>query len=319
MSGSLLKILIICGYFMMMPLIGNQDIADAGQKWRENRKRKKRQKAADVVDNVQGPAAEEQAESRAEAGKLVESRLAAAKFVEIRYEESRLTELAQLCKMGDIIAMIDMAYYFRDRCSEPLRQLLDAYELRPVKENEFRLIAYLGEHPQDENTAEVYMMWLVRAALYGNEEAQMQIDRCPAYKWKAYIPYRMLTGEGSSFIKFWSSASLWKMGLIDMERGRTDCSLLFNMKRGYFVFEYVSDYEPPDEDGFGAEWEYEDIYYDEFFCRIPTKSKEEISQQQLILEKARDVYWQDPAHDALNRRYRRRCKSKQEGLYQFFK
>lgn len=221
------------------------------------------------------------------------------------YDDYKVTELANLCKMGDIAAMSDMAYHFKDCCTESLRSLLDAYELEPDVEREILLKEYLRKHGHEEKPAQVYMMWLVRAALYGNEEAQRLIDRCPYYKQKAFIPYDMLTGEGD-FIQFWDSDSLWKMGLIDMQRGCTDCSLSYEVKDGYFVFSYVADYEPPDEDGFGAEWDYEHIYYDEFFCRIFVNSREDVKRQMQVLESGRENYWMDSAHDAENRKYRKK-------------
>lgn len=289
MGDSIAKILFICVCFVVIPLIGNKELMEAGEKWRENRKAKKQEKMKQSV--AQKPAGN-QTIVREPAGK--------------DDEDARLTELAELCKMGDMIAMTDMAYLFRERCTESLRGLFDTYELKPVKENEDLINAYLKEHSDEVRLAEAYMMWLVRAALYGNEEAALQIGRCPYYKQKSYIPYTMLSGEGDSFIKFWDSDSLWEMGLIDMERGCTDCSLSINRRGGYFDFCYVAEYEPPDEYGFGAEWDYENIYYNEFFCRIPANSKEDISRQLLVLDAERETYWKNPAHDAANRKYRRR-------------
>lgn len=47
-----------------------------------------------------------------------------------------------------------------------------------------------------------------------------------------------------------------------------DCRLLYDVDKRIFDLLYFSDYEPPDEDGFGTEYEYDDIYFDEFFCRL---------------------------------------------------
>ena len=300
MGDNLVRTLVVFAVFGLVSLIGDRDIEVSGKKRWKNRAGKKRWKNRAGKKRQENGEGKEQKKTTDE---QPESRTATVKSSKNNYEDSRFAQMAELCKMGDIIAMIDMAHFFKDRCTEPLRNLLDAYESEPAGENEIRLMEYLryGGGP-----ARAYMMWLVRAALYGNEEAQLLIDRCPYYKKKAFIPYNMLTGEGYPFIKFWGSDTLWEMGLVDMKRGYTDCSLRFDAKRGYFVFEYVSDYDPPDETGFGAEWDYENVYYNEFFCHIPTKSIDEIPKHLLILEKDREAYWQDAAHDAPGRKYRRK-------------
>lgn len=213
-------------------------------------------------------------------------------------------KLAALCKMGDIVAMADMAYFFRGRCSESLQRLLEAYERQPDQENADAVEVFLARAEKDRIMAQAYMMWLVKASLYGNERAGKLVDKCPYYKKKAYIPGGILAGDGKERVELWSSDSLCEIGLVDMERGCTDCSLYYDRKRNCFVLMYVSDYEPPDEDGFGAEWEYENIYFDEFFCRIPVTRQEDIPNQLLVLEKEREAFWKNPRHDAPNRKYR---------------
>ncbi len=212
--------------------------------------------------------------------------------------------MAALCKMGDIAAMADMAYFFRNRCSESLQRLLEVYERQPVQENVDAIEAFAAKAEKDGIVARAYMMWLVKASLYGNESAGKLIDKCPYYKKKAYIPGEVLAGDGKESVKFWSSDSLWEIGLTDTKRNCTDCSFYYDKKKNCFVLMYVSDYEPPDEDGFGAEWEYENIYFDEFFCRVPATGQEDIPKQLLVLEKEREAFWKNPRHDAPNRKYR---------------
>lgn len=218
----------------------------------------------------------------------------------------RMEKAAALSKMGDIVAMEELAYFFRNHCSEPLRRLLEAYEQQPDQERADAVEEFMKRAGKEGMMAQAYMMWLVRAALYGNEKAGELVDRCPYYKEKSYMPYKLLAGGEEEVIKFWDSDSLWEIGLLDMERGCTDCSFRYVRKSGCFVLTYVADYEPPDEDGFGAEWEYGHIYFDEFFCRIPVGKEEDIPEQMRILEKEREAFWNAPLHDAPNRKYRRR-------------
>lgn len=220
------------------------------------------------------------------------------------YSDIRVRTTAALCKMGDIVAMADMAYVFRDRCTEPLRKRLEAYERNPDKENEDLLAAFLNENRQEMRTAQAYMMWLVRAALYGNEKAKNLIDCCPYYKQKSYIPDKLLEGDEKARMDFWDSDSLWEIGLVDMPRGCTDCRLWYDRRRGCFVVMYVEDYIPADEYGFGAEWDYDYIYLDEFFYRLPIKKEQDIQEQLMILEKEREAFWKHPRHDAPRRKYR---------------
>lgn len=218
----------------------------------------------------------------------------------------RMEKAAALCKMGDITAMADMADFFKNRCIDPLRRLLEAYEQQPDQNRADAVEEFMKGAEKEKAPAQAYMMWLVRAALYGNEKAGELVDRCPYYKTRSYIPYNLLTGDGEESIELWDSDSLWKIGLLDMERGCTDCSFCYVRRKGCFVLTYVADYEPPDEDGFGAEWDYEKIYFDEFFCRVPVRNEEDIPGQLRILEREREAFWRDPLHDAPNRKYRRR-------------
>lgn len=213
-------------------------------------------------------------------------------------------KLAALCKMGDIVAMEEMAYFFRNRCSDPMRKLLEAYERKPDQENADAVEAFGARAEKDRIMAQAYMMWLVKASLYGNEAAGELVEKCPYYKKKSYIPNKLLSGSRENGMQFWSSDSLWEIGLVDMERGCTDCSFYFDRESKCFILTYVSDYEPPDEDGFGAEWEYENIYFDEFFCRVPVTRQEDIPKQILVLEKEREAFWKNPRHNAPNRKYR---------------
>ncbi len=183
------------------------------------------------------------------------------------YADPAVVKLAEACKHGDVSAMRAMAGVLRDRCTPELIKLLDRYEAEPTQEHETAIRKYASAGIWEKG----YMMWLARAALYGDADASAQLGKWTFYKEYAYIPYDMMIGKGRSFISFWDSGSLYEIGFIDVPDGHTDCRLFYNAGERFFDLCYVSDYEPPDEDGFGAEWEYDYIYFDEFFRRLPAK------------------------------------------------
>lgn len=187
------------------------------------------------------------------------------------YSDEATVQLAERCKKGDVPAMRLMADFLRSRCTPLLIELMDRYEADPVQENEIAIQDYLRRNSHEERTARGYMMWLVRAALYGNAEIYEQLEQWPFYKQFAYIPYDMMTGQGSHSINLWSGSFLYEIGFIDVPTDCEECRLSYNVDERYFDLRYVSFYEPPDEYGFGAEWEYDDVYFDEFFCRLPAK------------------------------------------------
>lgn len=81
----------------------------------------------------------------------------------------------------------------------------------------------------------------------------------------------MITEQGSHNINFWSSSSLYEIGFIDVPVDYEECKLSYNIDERYYDLRYVSFYSPPDEYGFGSEWEYDNVYFDEFFRRLPAK------------------------------------------------
>lgn len=190
------------------------------------------------------------------------------------YEDHNVVQLAGRCKEGYPSAMRLMADFFRSLCTSPLLELLDRYESDPTGDNEMAIKVYLKKKYHESKNAKAYMMWLVRAALYGDGEVSAQLEKWPFYKEFAFIPYDMMMGKRNSLIMFSNSSTLREMGFIDVPAGYEDCRLRYSVEKKYFDLCYVSFYDPPDEYGFGAEWEYSDIYFDEFFCRLPAKPKQ---------------------------------------------
>ena len=218
--------------------------------------------------------------------------------------------IAWKCEMGDMEAMIELAEWFRSRFSPKLEELVAAYEESSDDNRREVLQGFLQDYvrnsPDDSFYGKAYMMWIVRAALYGNARAEKIMEKCPYYETGAYVPCRMFSPMGRYFQSYWASNSLRELGLLQFPEGKTDCGLVSLNKKGYFDFYYVSWYSPPDEDGFGREEEYEDIYYDEFFNRIRTENVEEIEEELVKLENRRERYWAVPENDAAARKYRKR-------------
>lgn len=182
------------------------------------------------------------------------------------YEDPMAVQLAEACKCGDVSAMRKMAELVYRHCEAQMKKLLEQYEADPTPKH--------AESVQKNRAlmGEAYMMWLIRAALYGDAEVGEKLDKCPIYKELAFIPYGMMSGEKDPRISFWNSDTLHDIGFIDVPEGCTDCRLLYDADKKIFNLFYTSDYEPADEDGFGAEYDYGDIYFDEFFRRLPKEA-----------------------------------------------
>lgn len=206
------------------------------------------------------------------------------------FQDKKAICLAEQCKMGDVEAMKGMSSLFRNRCSDSLTRLLDQYEADPVAENETAISRYIKEHFHEENTARAYMMWLVRAALYGDAGAEQKLENWTYYKENAFLPYDMLTGRDRSYKKIWASSFLSDIGFIDVPAHHEDCSIKYNKEQRYFDLMYVADYEPPDEEGFGAEWEYDNYYFDEYFCRLSVNDESEVPGAVEEMDKKRLQY-----------------------------
>ena len=190
------------------------------------------------------------------------------------YEDNAVVLLANRCKKGDVSAMRQMAYFFHKRCTSTLIELLDGYESNPNVDTETALRDYLKENHNESKNAKCYMTWIIRAALYGDTEISTKLEEWTFYKQFAYIPYDVMMGKKNAYANFWDSSELREIGFIDVPAGYEECTLSYNAVERYFDLCYVSFYDPPDEYGFGAEWEYSNIYFSEFFCRLPEKPKQ---------------------------------------------
>lgn len=217
--------------------------------------------------------------------------------------EKELNRLAELCKMGDAAAMCDMALLWLSDCSNEQRALLQNYESNTCEETLNELWDYMKHH-RSFIEFKYYMMWVTRAAVYGNPDAKAILDRCSYYKDHAYIPYKYYVDRRTSQ-PYWSSNLFYNAGFCDIIRGKEDCGLIFHKDYGYFEFYYVSYYVSPDEDGFGSEIEYESVFYDEFFREIPVRCNAPQEEVLLALKKVeaeREAFW-EKQEDCSKRKY----------------
>ncbi len=112
--------------------------------------------------------------------------------------------------------------------------------------------------------------WLVRAVLYGNNEAREILRQNPKRAKKIVLPIQnYIPGERTLwFTKYYSGEVLKMIGFDNLP----DINALYTVaglsKERVLVIGAETGYEPADEDGFGAETYYNYYVYDEFFRRI---------------------------------------------------
>lgn len=125
--------------------------------------------------------------------------------------------------------------------------------------------------PEDEDAAN---MWLLRAAIYGNSEAQErvrdEIKQNPHFLNNSLIPYEnFIPGRRAN----WHSGCypgyrLIAAGLWEFQSNKSYLLAGINNYRTMLIWQEAG-YDPPDEDGFGEETYYNMFYLDEFFQPIP--------------------------------------------------
>lgn len=113
-------------------------------------------------------------------------------------------------------------------------------------------------------------MWLVRAVIYGNEEAREILRKNPErasdtiFSFNNFIPgERKLWFDGC-----YKAADLKELGFDDLPSLDESYMVGGLSDKRVMVIGIETGYEPPDEDGFGMEIYYDYYVYDEFFHRI---------------------------------------------------
>lgn len=152
-----------------------------------------------------------------------------------------LQQLASACGRGDNAAMLEISEYLRETM------------------------------PDYDKGAD---MWLLRAAIYGNSAAQErvleEIKKNPHFLEKSMIPYEnFLPGRRDSWHSgYYSGDLLNKVGLLAFQPGENYLLAGISEDRTMLIWQ-EDDYDPADEDGFGAETYYNMFYLDEFFQPLP--------------------------------------------------
>lgn len=144
--------------------------------------------------------------------------------------------LACRCSKGDADAMMQISLYLRGRIAE------------------------------EAVYSKVADMWVIRAMLYGNEEAKVWVEMNPGCKSNSFLHYdNFIAGKRDSwYVGEYSGLYLNKIGLLDFNPN--GMYLLPGIdKNRVILVKKEAGYDSHDEDGFGAEYYYDWFYMDEFF------------------------------------------------------
>lgn len=120
-------------------------------------------------------------------------------------------------------------------------------------------------------------MWLVRAVLYGNEKAREILRENPMRASNTFLPIANFIPDERKlwFGGSYRAASLKEAGFDGLPNRKKAYSVAGLSNERVFVIGIETGYEPPDEDGFGAETYHDYYVYDEFFHRISKKAFED--------------------------------------------
>lgn len=224
------------------------------------------------------------------------------------YRDPAYLALTGLCAMGDIVAMLDLARWHRKFAHPQGLRLLEAYEQDPETWHDLDQWFYQHRYGGDAFHLRCCITWICRATLYGNPEAEALVQRCSRFPSWSLLP-ESIYGSGPA-VRFPSSRhfysyELHRLGLRDIDEDLEEFSLYPLTKDGIFPAYYLYDYIPADSDGFGREDDYRDLYYDEFFNRLPGDQYKQAQEALPAMKKKRRDYWADPAHDREHRMYKR--------------
>lgn len=217
------------------------------------------------------------------------------------YRDRQYLSLAAKCAMGDIAAMMDLSRWHLSHARPSTQTLLAEYDAGTDHSGE--LLTRTRYTSPDHFSLQACIFWRSQAARYGHEGAKKLVDG--SYLHRTCGTLKECTFRVDSFgCELYYASELNRLGLTDVDSGLQEFGLHALRTDGIFVAYYQSDYYPADEDGFGREEAYTDIFYDEFFNLLPGKTLEEARRSHERLLKKREAYWADPAHDGPRRKYR---------------
>jgi len=205
-------------------------------------------------------------------------------------EDRRFLHFARQVRMGDAAAMWEFAGYFRTHFNGSGRQCIERYEESPDEETREALREYVSGHPDDAFPLKAYMLWIHRAADCGYGSAAALLERCPYYSEGAYLPGWLFSPHRGGYMHFWSSDSLRKLGFTEVPPGLTDCCLRWWSTLGLMFLEYVEDYIPADEGGFGREDDVGSMIFDAYFNPLSGENLEEVQRCREEFAKERENY-----------------------------
>ena len=224
------------------------------------------------------------------------------------YKESqKRLILAKLCQMGDIVAMYDMAMYFYNKCNQEQKNALKNYEQNPCENTRKGISFYITEESR-ENAIDMrfYMMWLIRASVYGNGKAKEITDKCTYYYELSDFPLETVKRHLGITLE---TNFLYKAGFLDkgIISDEDDTYLEYHKGLSYFKLEEIY------VDGYDRETYYR--YYDEFFMEIDCiphrcavhNEIEQIIEKMERNEKKREQFWKTQ-NDCNERKYKIRLK-----------
>ena len=209
--------------------------------------------------------------------------------------------MARLCGLGDIAAMWEMARWHRSHLRASTEQLLAAYEAGSDTSSQLRQRCQYTS--PDEFQLKAYLTWVCQAARYGHPEAQRIAGNSYFFKTSGSLHAKTLQ-VGGIRSELHSSLDLNRLGMTDVDSEMYEFGVYPLTPEGVFMAYYLADYIPADSDGFGREDEYKDLFYDEFFIRLPARNMAGAEQLAAKNRQRREEYWSDPAHDPENRKYR---------------
>lgn len=238
---------------------------------------------------------------------------------------------AKQCAMGDLKAMLWMFRHFDAQLSEAYKAYEKHYVEDPSELNLRRRKEYLEEHEEERLCLQASHMWIVRAALFGSEEAKRMIAEYPFYARDTYmgvrrqIPGRMISTDLDKSMK---GSDMRKIGFLEF-KGNGMFTLYPISSDGIYTVVYDAGDDGPDETGFGMEELYNYYYYDEFFrylhgvknwsSRDVWLDREKIAEKNLnqrdMKQQERDAYWKDHRNAEDMERYHLLARKTQEDIY----
>ncbi len=120
-------------------------------------------------------------------------------------------------------------------------------------------------------------MWLVRAVIYGNEEARAILREDPKRASNTLLPMKnFIPGQRRLwFAGSYDAAALKEAGFDELPDYAGSYIVAGLSEERVMVIGIETGYEPADEDGFGMEIYYDYYVYDEFFHRISETAYED--------------------------------------------